>query len=35
MNLALDDHRVDAGAAIVERVEPPDLVDAGIDVDGP
>src|SRR5260370_7242780 len=33
MHLALDDHRVDAGAAIVQRIEAPDLVDPGIDVD--
>ncbi len=33
MHLALDDHRIDAGAAIVEGVEAADLVDAGIDVD--
>ena len=33
MDLALDDHRVDPRAAIVERIEAADLGDAGIDVD--
>ena len=33
VDLALDDHRVDAGAAIVERVEAADLGLAGVDVD--
>ena len=33
VHLTLDDHRVDARAAVVERVKAPDLVDAGIDVD--
>src|SRR5579862_5040148 len=33
MHLALNDHWVNASAAIVERIEAPDLVDSGIDVD--
>ena len=33
VHLALDHHRVDAGAAVVERIEAADLGHAGVDVD--
>src|SRR6516162_7127491 len=33
MDLAFHDHRIDAHAAIIERVEPSDLGDAAVDID--